>query len=101
MRPALEVLTKGTYHREFLDDPERSEYFVPVEWLQTVHLAQAVQETGMFGNQNTVCRPTTPGWSDTVEKLKQAFPSFDNHVDRSNEALSTQLNEAREEEPVT
>lgn len=101
MRPAVEVLTKGTYHREFVDDPERSEYFVPVEWLQTVHLAQAVQETGMFGNQNTVCRPTTPAWSDTVEKLKRAFPFFDNHVDGSNEALSAQLNEVREEEPVT
>ena len=77
LRPALEVLMKGTYHREFAADPERSEYFVPVEWLQTVPLANGIQQAGMFGNQNTVCRPTTPGWSDTVERLKQAFPHYD------------------------
>lgn len=33
---------------------------VPVEWIQTVPLEQAIQEVGMFGNQNTVCKPTTP-----------------------------------------
>ena len=27
-------------------------------------------EVGMFGNQNTVCKPVTPGWRATVEKLK-------------------------------
>lgn len=75
--PALELLHKGTYHREFVDDPVRSEYFVPVKWLDTVSIEKAVQQAGMFGNQNTVCRPTTPAWSDTVERLKVAFPSHD------------------------
>jgi hypothetical protein len=77
MKPALEVLNQASYHREFVDDPEKSEYFVPIEWLQTVPLAQGVQQAGMFGNQNTVCRPTTPAWSDTVERLKAAFPNYD------------------------
>jgi hypothetical protein len=71
------VLNQASYHREFVDDPEKSEYFVPIEWLQTVPLAQGVQQAGMFGNQNTVCRPTTPAWSDTVERLKAAFPNYD------------------------
>jgi len=46
---------------------------VPVEWLQTVSEAEAVQELGMFGNQNTVCKPVTPTWRTTVEQLKARF----------------------------
>lgn len=71
-RPALDVLV-GTYHREFADDPERAEYFVPVVWEKTLPATKAVQEVGMFGNQNTVCRPVTPAWRTTVERLKQIF----------------------------
>jgi hypothetical protein len=74
--PVLEVTKDGTYHREFLNDPERCEYFVPVQWLQTVPLERAVQEIGLFGNQNTVCKPTTPKWRSTVERLKEKFPDF-------------------------
>lgn len=73
----LDAAKRGTYHREFVDDPERCEYFVPVHWLQTVPLEKAVQEIGLFGNQNTVCKPTTPKWRSTVERLKEKFPQFD------------------------
>jgi hypothetical protein len=73
-RPALEVL-QAEYHRDSADDPERVEYFVPVRWLQTVTMQQAVQEVGMFGNQNTVCKPRTPLWRTTVERLKARFPA--------------------------
>jgi len=75
--PVLDVARRGSYHREFLEDTERCEYFVPIRWLQTVPLEKAVQEIGMFGNQNTVCKPTTPGWRSTVERLKERFPDFD------------------------
>jgi hypothetical protein len=75
-KPALDVL-QGNYHRQFQDDPDRSEYFVPVEWLQTVPIEQAIQEVGMFGNQNTVCKPKTPKWRSTVDRLKQKFTNFD------------------------
>jgi hypothetical protein len=78
-RPVLEVATRGSYHRESSDDPERCEYFVPVRWLQTVPLERAFQEIGMFGNQNTVCKPTTPKWRSTVERLKEMFPNYDRH----------------------
>jgi hypothetical protein len=77
-KPILDVAKRGTYHSEFLDDPEQGEYFVPVRWLQTVPLSKAVQEIGLFGNQNTVCRPTTPKWRSTVERLKEFFPKFEN-----------------------
>jgi hypothetical protein len=70
--PALETL-KGGYHRNFADDPEKSEYFVPVEWLHIVTETQAIQEVGMFGNQNTVCKPVTPKWRSTVDRLKEKF----------------------------
>jgi hypothetical protein len=73
----LDAAKRGTYHREFLDDPERCEYFVPIRWLQTVPLEKAVQELGLFGNQNTVCKPTTPKWRSTVDRLKERFPRFD------------------------
>lgn len=76
-KPLLEAATRGTYHREFVDDPERCEYFVPIRWLQTVPLEQAIQEVGFFGNQNTVCKPTTQKWRSTVDRLKQVFPAFD------------------------
>jgi hypothetical protein len=75
--PVLEVAKGGSYHREFVDDPERCEYFVSVNWLQTVPIEDAVQEIGLFGNQNTVCKPTTPKWRSTVERLKEKFPDFD------------------------
>ncbi len=69
---AIEKL-KGGYHRHLISDQERSEYFVPVEWVHTVLETHAVQEVGMFGNQNTVCRPKTPKWRSTVDRLKEKF----------------------------
>lgn len=74
--PATRLLTGASYHREFIDDPDRCEWFVPVEWTDTVGLDRAVQEVGMFGNQNTVCAPKTPKWRHTVERLKQLLPRW-------------------------
>lgn len=76
-QPALDVLTEGHYHRDFIDDLDKCEHFVTVEWADTVPLANAVNEVGLFGNQNSVCAPKTPKWRHTVERLKQAFPKFD------------------------
>jgi hypothetical protein len=75
--PVLEAAKRGSYHRNYLNDPERCEYFVPTKWLQTVPLENAVLEIGMFGNQNTVCKSTTPKWRSTIERLKAKFPLFD------------------------
>lgn len=75
-RPAAEVLTGASYHREFIDDPERCEYFLPVQWLDTVPLAEGISEVGMFGNQNTVCAPRTQRWRTTVDRLKSVFPHW-------------------------
>jgi hypothetical protein len=71
--PVTDVLTKATYHREFIDDPERMEYFVPIRWIHAVPIADGVNEIGLFGNQNTVCKPTTPKWRTTVERLRERW----------------------------
>ncbi len=71
-RPAIDVLN-ANYLRDRAQDPDRCEYFVPVEWLSVVDESEAVQEVGLFGNQNTVCRPKTQKWRTTVEFLKERF----------------------------
>lgn len=76
-RPALEVLKHADHYRLSADDPDKAEYFVRVEWLDTVPKSNAFYEVGLFGNQNTVCQPTTPKWRHTVERLKRYFPKWD------------------------
>ena len=77
-RPALDVLKDADRYKRNADDPEKAEYFVRVAWLDTVPESKAVNELGLFGNQNTVCQPTTPKWRHTVERLKTYFPKWDN-----------------------
>lgn len=74
---AMDVLKHGELYRQNADDPDKSEYFVPVKWLETRSENEAVNEVGFFGNQNTVCKPTTPKWRHTVEKLMRHFKSWD------------------------
>jgi hypothetical protein len=75
--PALDVLKHAEHYRPNADDPEKAEYFVRVEWLDTVPESKAVNEVGLFGNQNTVCQPTTPKWRHTVDRLKMRFPKWE------------------------
>lgn len=76
-RPALDVLIQGEHYKKNADDPEKAEYFVRVDWIDTVPETEAVNEVGLFGNQNTVCRPLTPKWRHTVERLKSHFTKWD------------------------
>lgn len=76
-RPALEVLDNSEQLRAKAVDPERAEHFVRVEWLDARPESEAVKEIGLFGNQNTVCQPTTPKWRHTVERLKTFFKKWD------------------------
>ena len=76
-RPALDVLKHADLYRRNADDSEKAEYFVRVAWLDTVPESKAVNEVGLFGNQNTVCQPTTPKWRHTVERLKTYFTKWD------------------------
>jgi len=56
-----------------IDNEDLAEYLVRVKWIHTVPIDKAVKELGFFGNQNTVCRPTDPKWSHTVERLHQIW----------------------------
>ncbi|WP_440593177.1 endonuclease NucS domain-containing protein [Schlesneria sp.] len=78
--PILNVATNGSYHRELVDNRERCEYFVPVKWLQTVSIDNPIYGVGLFGNQNTVCKPTAPKWRSTVDRLKKEFRDYDKQL---------------------
>ncbi|KPF48324.1 nuclease [beta proteobacterium AAP121] len=75
-KPALMVLKHAEKYRLTADDVERAEYFVRVKWLDTVAENKAINEIGLFGNQNTVCQPTTPKWRHTVDRLKTVFTKW-------------------------
>ncbi|GGY35451.1 hypothetical protein GCM10011297_05730 [Bacterioplanes sanyensis] len=51
-----------------------AEYAVPVKWLYTTELANAFSETGLFGNQNSVCKPTAAKWAHTIQRLCSVWP---------------------------
>ncbi|YCI82624.1 nuclease [Enterobacteriaceae bacterium] len=77
---AMDVLKYSDLYHRNADDPEKSEYFVPVKWLETRSEQDAVNEVGFFGNQNTVCKPTTPKWRHTVDKLKRYFRNWEEQL---------------------
>ena len=72
-QPVMEVVLQGKKYKAAAETPETSEYFVRVKWLKTVDVNHAFNELGLFGNQNTVCQPTTPKWRHTVERLQTRF----------------------------
>lgn len=69
----LDVIQNGPGLTSTANDQDRAEYFVPIKWIKTVPLKQAVYEVGLFGNQNSVCKPRAAKWQHTVERLKQLF----------------------------
>jgi len=50
--------------------------------------AQAINETGFFGNQNSVCKPATPKWRHTVERLKKHFTNWDYHLKETDDSVT-------------
>lgn len=70
-------IAQANYHRQYAEDEEKSEFFVPIEWIATKPLNQAISEVGFFGNQNSICRPKTTKWTHTVERLKKVFSLAD------------------------
>jgi hypothetical protein len=80
-RPCLEVLSTGNYHRDAVDDPTNCEYFVPMRWHDTRSVSEAFHEAGLFGQQNTVCKPRTTRWRHTVDRLKRVFTKWEGKED--------------------
>jgi hypothetical protein len=68
--PVLNAPLRDLRMGEDLDDPERCEYLVRVEWIKTVSKAEAYWETGLFAIQHTACRLRN---QFTIEKVSQHF----------------------------
>lgn len=68
-----ELSNKASYHLQSKDDEDEAEYMVKVNWIKKVSVKDAVSEVGLFGNQNTVCKPTVKKWGDTVNRLKEVW----------------------------
>ncbi len=68
--PILEAQLKAKNMEHDLDDPDRCEHLVRVDWLKTLPTEEAYWEKGMFANQNTACRLRN---RFTLERLKQHF----------------------------
>ncbi len=75
-QPCLDVLDRAESYRQRLET-EKAEHFVGVDWIDTVPVAKAFNEVGLFGNQNTVCRPKATKWRHTIERLKTKFTKWD------------------------
>lgn len=61
----------GKYYTQVVE--EEQEYIVKVKWIRQFDIKNAVKETGFFGNQNTVCKPTSEKWDFTVKRLKEKW----------------------------
>jgi hypothetical protein len=81
--PILEANTRAKDMGRDMSDPELAEYMVPVRWVHTVGLSEAVREKGFFGNQNSVARPRDAKWAFTVERLKQRFGLSDERLEKA------------------
>lgn len=66
----LELPLRAERAAENADDPEMSEWVVPVKWLKTYDRQNAKARRGIFANQNIVCQLRDVR---TVEYLKKAF----------------------------
>ena len=72
LRDFSQIETQGDYLYS-LDNPDVAEYVVKIDWLKAVPENAAVKELGFFGNQNSVCRPSTERWDFTTERLKKIW----------------------------
>ncbi|CAO1659107.1 Endonuclease NucS C-terminal domain-containing protein [Halomonas sp. NYA30] len=68
-----DMLTEGQYNTAAEHGEDEAEYFVAVNWLHKVPASKAVNEVGLFGNQNSVARPRAPKWEHTVARLKELW----------------------------
>ena len=68
--PILEAPLDAEAMDENVDDLEKCEYVVGVEWFDTRDIEDAVDEKGLFANQNTACKMRN---QFTIRRLTEAF----------------------------
>ncbi len=67
------VSLSGNYRSVEEYGEDDADYFVAVEWIHTLDESKAVNEVGLFGNQNSVARPRANKWAHTVSRLKSLW----------------------------
>lgn len=72
--PLLEKLPNRPYLTEFEDDPDRASYVVGVNWHKTFDRLHAKTFTGIFANQNVVCKIYD---QETADFLRKEFEVSD------------------------
>jgi hypothetical protein len=55
-----DMILQGTYKTVEELGKDDADYFVPVSWIKEFPQSQAVNEIGLFGNQNSVARQSLP-----------------------------------------
>ncbi|MEH2022680.1 phospholipase D-like domain-containing protein [Nostoc sp.] len=71
--PILDVPLFAPEMDEYVDDLDKSEYLVRVEWIKAVPRSQAHWEKGFFSYKNIKCKMESPIARLTIEKLSQHF----------------------------
>ncbi len=74
--PILKLPLEGRELGHDIDDLDKCEYLVAVEWKKTFALSEAKTFAGVFANQNIVCKLRDTA---TLEFLRQVFPQSDGH----------------------
>ena len=69
--PLLSQPVKAAQLTTLAADADKAEYLVRVQWTKAVPLAEAIKEKGFFANQLTVCKPKSPEWAYTIDRLKK------------------------------
>lgn len=71
--PILDVPLFAPEMDEYVDDLDKSEYLVRVEWIKAVPRCQAYWEKGFFSYKNIKCKMENQQARLTIEKLSQHF----------------------------
>jgi hypothetical protein len=64
----------SAYRHAETEAQDANEYIVPVSWIKTLPLSQAIHKKGLFGNQNSACKLRQ---EFTLDYLDQAFALSD------------------------
>lgn len=68
-----EKVLEGGYYFASEYGEDNADYCVRMRWLKAVPESEAVNEVGLFGNQNSVARPRAEKWKHTVNRLKSIW----------------------------
>ena len=71
LKPEMQL--KGSYRTVEEYGEDKADYLVKVCWLKVVSESQAINEVGLFGNQNSIARPRAEKWQHTVARLRSIW----------------------------